>query len=188
MTKKIRRVITGHNEKGEAICIKDTYAENIVSRPERKGVTVTNLWKTDSAPAQYDGPEETIHGSQNLQPPKHGSAFRIVDFEPEDPDFLASADGAKAFASIGAQDNIVKNARHPFMHSTETVDYGIVLSGEIVMLLDNQDILLKKGDTFIQRGTNHAWSNQSSETCQIAFVLIDAIENNLPNNLPKKDH
>jgi len=91
--------------------------------------------------------------------------------------FIASADGRKAFATVGAADNIVQDSRHPFMHRTDTVDYGIVLSGEIVMLLDDQDVLLKAGDTFIQRGTNHAWSNQSSKPCQIAFVLIDAIEN-----------
>jgi len=125
LTKKIRRVVTGHNENGNAVCLQDSYAENVVSRPERKGVTVTNLWKTDSAPAEYNGAEETIQGSQKLQPPKHGSAFRIVDFEPEDPDFIASADGRKAFATVGAADNIVQDSRHPFMHRTDTVDYGI---------------------------------------------------------------
>jgi len=60
LTKKIRRVVTGHNENGNAVCLQDSYAENVVSRPERKGVTVTNLWKTDSAPAEYNGAEE-IH-------------------------------------------------------------------------------------------------------------------------------
>jgi uncharacterized cupin superfamily protein len=66
-----------------------------------------------------------------------------------------------------------KNRRHPFMHRTQTVDYAVVLEGEIVMLLDDQDVHLKAGDVVIQRGTNHAWSNRSDKPCRMLYVLID---------------
>lgn len=179
MAKKIRRVITGHDNNGKAICIKDDYATNILSRAERKGVTLTNLWKIESAPAEYDGDEETVDGPLVLHPPKNGSVFRIVEFEPEDPEFIANVDRKAAFATMGASHNLVDeaDARHPYMHRTDSVDYGIVLCGEITMLMDQEedDVLLKAGDTFVQRGTNHAWSNRGTETCQIAFVLVDAV-------------
>lgn len=76
---------------------------------------------------------------------------------------------------MGAAHNIVENARHPFMHRTDSVDYAIILSGEITMLLDEGEVHLKAGDTLIQRGTNHAWSNRGTETCVIAFILVDAV-------------
>jgi quercetin dioxygenase-like cupin family protein len=76
---------------------------------------------------------------------------------------------------MGAADNIVENARHPFMHRTDSVDYAVVLTGEITMLLDDSEVQLKAGDVVVQRGTNHAWSNQGTETCQIAFILVDAV-------------
>lgn len=181
MAKKIRRVITGHDDNGKAICIQDDYAQCILSRPERKGVTLTNLWRIETTPAEYDGAEETVDGPLVLHPPKNGSVFRIVEFEPEDPEFLANVDRKAAFATMGASHNLVdeEDVRHPYMHRTDSVDYGIVLCGEIMMLMDDEkdDVLLKAGDTFVQRGTNHAWSNQGTETCQIAFVLVDAIAN-----------
>jgi quercetin dioxygenase-like cupin family protein len=88
---------------------------------------------------------------------------------------MATLDGRSAFAEMGAADNIVDDARHPFMHRTDSVDYAIILTGEIYMLLDDEDVLLKAGDVVIQRGTNHAWSNRGTETCIIAFVLVDGV-------------
>ncbi len=175
MPKKIRRLITGHDKNGKAICIKDDYAKCVLSRPERQGVTLTNLWQIDSAPAEFDGAEETVDGPLVLHPPTNGSVFRIVEFEPEDPEVIAKVDGKAAFATMGAAHNVVENARHPYMHRTDSIDYGIVLCGEVYMMLDDEDYLLKAGDTFVQRGTNHAWSNRGTETCQIAFVLVDAV-------------
>lgn len=175
MAKQIRRLITGHDENGKAICIQDDNAKCVLSRPERKGVTLTNLWQIDSAPAEFDGAEETVDGPLVLHPPTNGSVFRIVEFEPEDPEVIAKVDGKAAFATMGAAHNVVENARHPYMHRTDSIDYGVVLCGEVYMMLDDEDYLLKAGDTFVQRGTNHAWSNRGTETCQIAFVLVDGV-------------
>src|SRR5665213_3538584 len=66
-----------------------------------------------------------------------------------------------------------ENAKHPWMHRTKSVDYGIVLSGEIYLVLDDQELLMRAGDVCIQRGTNHAWSNRAETNCVMAFILID---------------
>jgi len=176
MARTIRRVVTGHDDDGRAVCVSDDMASDILQRPNRPGVTLTNLWKCDTSPAEYDGKEETLEGPFILHPPKGGSVFRIVEFEPEDPEVMKTLDGKAAFAEMGAGDAVVEDARHPFMHRTNTVDYAVVLSGEITMLLDDSDVLLKAGDVVVQRGTNHAWSNRGKVTCQIAFVLVDAVD------------
>lgn len=173
MAKQIRRVVTGHDADGGAIVVSDETATCILERPNRPGVTLTNLWQTDRTPAPINGPEETVDGPLILAPPENGSVCRIVEFQPEDPDVLAKLDGATAFAEMGAAETVVENARHPFMHRTATVDYGIVLEGEITMLLDDSEVTVRAGDVVIQRGTNHAWSNRSAAPCRIAFILID---------------
>ena len=173
MAKSIRRVVTGHDADGKAIVVSDQTATAILERPNRPGVTLTNLWQTDETPAPVHGPEETVDGPLVLAPPANGSVCRIVEFQPEDPDMMATLDGASAFAEMGAADTVVADARHPFMHRTETVDYAICLEGEITMLLDDSEITVHAGDVVIQRGTNHAWSNRSAAPCRIAFILID---------------
>ena len=81
----------------------------------------------------------------------------------------------RAYASLGNERAATfgKGGRHPLMHRTETIDYAIVLSGEITMVLDDVDVLLEAGDIVVQCGTNHAWSNRSNAPCVVAFVLID---------------
>lgn len=173
MATPIRRLVTGHDRDGKAICVSDGPAPTVLERSSRPGVALTNLWQSDATPAAIDGPEETVDGPFVLHPPGNGSVFRIVEFAPEDPETLARLDGRAAFAEMGAADAVIEGARHPFMHCTETVDYAVVLSGEIYLLLDATEYLLKAGDTVVQRGTNHAWSNRGTEACRIAFVLID---------------
>jgi len=175
--REFRRVVTGHDENGVAIIESDQTATHILERPNRPGVRLTNFWLTDGTPAEYDGTTETCEGQFILHPPQNGSVFRCVEFLPEDPEVMAKLDGKAAFAEMGAGDNIVQNARHPWMHRTDSVDYGIIMSGEIWMLMDDEseDVLLKAGDMVVQRGTNHAWANRGKESCVIAFVLIDGV-------------
>ncbi|WP_299481443.1 cupin domain-containing protein [uncultured Roseibium sp.] len=175
MAREFRRVVTGHDENGVAIVESDGIATNRLQRENRPGVTLTNFWRTDGTPAEYDGATETCDGPLTLHPPKNGSVFRVVEFMPEDPEVMKSLDGKAAFAEMGAGDNIVENARHPWMHRTDSLDYAVVLTGEIYMLMDEEDVLLKAGDVVIQRGTNHAWSNRGTEPCSIAFVLVDGV-------------
>lgn len=178
MAPTIRRVVTGHDENGRAIVVSDGIATQILQRPSRPGVTLTNLWQTDRTPADFNGPAESLTEPFVLHPPKNGSIFRIIEFLPEDPETMKTLDGRAAFAEMGASHNIVENARHPFMHRTDSVDYAVVLSGSITMMMDDEedDVLLHAGDVVVQRGTNHAWSNRGTEPCRIMFVLIDGID------------
>ena len=175
MAYQIRRVITGHDKDAKAVCVSDEIATEILQRDSRPGVTLTNFWQSTTTPSEYDGAEETLGGPFILHPPKNGSIFRMVEFEPEDPEVLKKLDGKEAFSEMGASHAIVENARHPFMHRTDSVDYAVIVRGQITMLLDDSEVELKQGDVVVQRGTNHAWSNKSNETCLIAFVLVDAV-------------
>lgn len=177
MVKPIRRVVTGHDANGKAIVVTDGNATNIVTSEHRPGGR-TNLWRTTSMPACYGGDRDEAEATFAVEPPPDGVNFRIAEFPPEDPEVMARLDGAKAFGEVGAAHRIVAGARHPFMHRTDTVDYAIVLEGEIDMLLDEEDVHLKTGDVVIQRGTNHAWANRYDRLCRIAFVLIDAVDEN----------
>lgn len=177
MTHKIRRVVTGHDSEGNAICVSDEIATNVLQRPTRPGVTLTNLWQTNTCPAEFNGPEETVEGPFVLHPPENGTVFRIIEFLPEDPEVIKNIDGKAAFAAMGASHNIIEDARHPYMHRTDSVDYAVILKGEIWMLMDREqdDVLLKTGDTVVQRGTNHAWANRGTEPCLMMFVLVDGV-------------
>jgi len=177
MVKPIRRIVTGHDPAGKAVIVMDCNATNIVTSEHRPGGR-TNLWRTTSMPASYGGDRDEADATFTVEPPREGVNFRIAEFPPEDAAVMAKLDGTKAFAETGAAHRIVKGARHPFMHRTDTVDYAIVLEGEIDMLLDDEDVHLKTGDVVIQRGTNHAWANRYDKLCRIAFVLIDAVDEN----------
>jgi len=173
LMKPIRRVVTGHDARGRAVVVMDGPAASVLSRPDRPGVALTDLWATGDTPvARVDG--DPVDRPVVLHPPRGGTVFRIVQFDPEDPGALAGADGAAAFAAMGAADAAVAGARHPYMHRTDTVDYAVVLQGSITMLLDDEDVELAAGDVVIQNGTSHAWANRGQAPCLMAFVLIDA--------------
>jgi mannose-6-phosphate isomerase-like protein (cupin superfamily) len=128
---------------------------------------------TDQTPADLSGTRDRAAVEIGINPPRGGSVFRIVDFPPETEE-MRKLDPKTMHASLG--DGVPKRGlppRHPAMHATRTVDYAIVMAGEIDMLLDDSEIHLKAGDVLVQQGTNHAWVNRGKEPCRIAFVLID---------------
>lgn len=156
MSRPISRAVTGHHANGAATVIMDLDATCVLSRPNRLGVTLTNLWQNDKTSAAMERHNDPVDGPLKLQPPKHGSVFRIVQFDHENPEELAKLDGKFAFAEVGAGDNVVENARHPFMHRTGSLDHSVIRTGEIYMMMDDEEYLLKAGDTVVQQGTNHA--------------------------------
>ena len=175
----IRRVVTGHDARGKAIVIADGINKNVVKPPNRPGVLIQNFWVETKVPSSVAGNADAAPPDKKLglEPPAGGHVLRIVEFPPEK-DWIDKVDreAAKAsFASLGASHAADSAAKppHPLMHKTKTIDYAIVLSGEIYLVLDESEVLLKAGDVCIQRGTNHAWSNRSSDYCRICFVLID---------------
>ena len=174
----VRRVVTGHDAKGRATVITDSPCPHIRTSPTRAGVAYTNLWQTDRTPAPIHGSPDPVTDAMKLDPPPDGCNFRFVEFEPESEQLRRTDAGAAraAFAAMGSAEHALTqdgDPRHPFMHRTRSVDFGIVLSGEIYLVLDDQEVLLRAGDVCIQRGTNHAWANRSEEHCLMAFVLID---------------
>jgi len=172
MKSEIRRVVTGHDEKGKAIVIFDGPAPNVLIR-KVGGFISTQLWRTFSTPADNTGREDSVVGEILTPPPPQGSVFRIVEFPPVG-DEIKGLDQTATAQALGTKPLESSSSHHPFMHRTNSIDYAIVLSGEIEMLLDDSEVHLKAGDVVIQRGTNHAWVNRSVEPCRIAFILIDA--------------
>ena len=177
MPRPIRRVVTGHNAQGRAIFIADGLAPGVHDRGAGQ-TAVTELWETQATPASNAGNDDpTQSGQQRLPPPKNGSKFRVVEYPPDSKRVTALRDASGAHAANATSEGYSRDAankRHPGFHKTATIDYAIVLSGEIYALMDEGEVLLKTGDVLVQRGTNHAWSNRTEEPCCVAFVLIDA--------------
>ena len=179
MLKPVRRIVTGRNEAGRSIVLFDGPSRYTLENPARPGRGLTELWSTESTPASNAGHADAADRPIKLEPLPNGSLLRFFQVAPEAEDEALSAEererqAAAAFASIGAAHTRVDTTRSPLMHKTKTVDYIILLSGEVTMLLDEGEVNLKPFDVVIQRGTNHAWINRGSEPALLAAILIDA--------------
>lgn len=166
----VRRIVTGHDAAGTAVVISDGPAPNVRVR-DSSGIASTLLWATDESPADIAGSADRAARTIGVAPPQNGSVFRIVEFPPLGQG--GRVEHAAVLKEMGLSTH-PGNARSPFMHRTRSVDYAIVMTGEIDMLLDDSQLHLQAGDTLIQQGTNHAWENHGTQPCRIAFVLIDA--------------
>ena len=145
MTWTPRRVVTGHDEAGKSVFVSDGAPP--VIRTAAEGAVFVELWSTDASPAPVAPTEpEPTECDLTVPPGPSGTKIRINEIPP--------------------------GAASP-MHRTETIDYGVVLEGEIVLVLDDSETTLRAGDVVIQRGTDHRWENRSSEPTRVAFILID---------------
>jgi hypothetical protein len=171
--KSVRRIVTGHDADGNAVILEDSLAKQklAIGVPEHG---VTDLWKTAALPASNDGYVDPCTGQITLPPPPNGTVFRIVEFPP-DSDFLPKLDQKSAFSVLGegAAESLTGRA-DVVMHRTASLDYAIVVEGEIWAVMDKGEALLKSGDVLIQRGTNHGWSNRGDRPALVAFVLVAA--------------
>jgi quercetin dioxygenase-like cupin family protein len=141
---KIRRVVTGHDKQGRAIVRVDEICRNVISRRPRHQSCV--IWSTGTLPADNsDDGNGAAREVGTTQP--NGTVFRIVEYQP----------------GVAAR-----------VHRTESIDYAVVLSGEIDMQLDGSEVHLRVGDVLVQRGTLHNWVNRGTQPCVIAFVLVAA--------------
>jgi hypothetical protein len=175
----VRRIVTGHDASGRAIIQQDGPVPRVQRIGGAHGPVFFEVWNTRGMPAPIDRasgepPEEGIL----LSPPRHGTRIRVLDIPPDDASLsrLTPEQAAAHFAEVGAADassHAGSGARHAFMHRTETIDYGIVLEGEITLIMDEGEAVATAGDIIIQRGTNHGWANRSNRNCRIAFILID---------------
>lgn len=168
----MRRVVTGHDAAGKAIVLFEGEAPNAKAR-KASGVLSTLLWVTDESPADISGSADRAAREIGVAPPARGTAFRVVDFLPESE--TGAVDRAAMLREMGLAPE-GHETRHAAMHRTRSVDYAVVLEGEIDMLLDDSEVHFRAGDVLVQQGTNHAWVNRGSKPCRIAFVLVDAKE------------
>ncbi len=171
-----KRVVTGHNEAGRAIIVETGAPPQAFASQTLPGTVFHEIWKTHAMPAPIDnGPDPTLAALQ-LPPPPRGSAVRVVDIPPDSiqanlpPEQMAAHFAEMGGAHIG---DAGTDARHRFMHRTETVDYGIVVAGEVWLVLDEDEVRLSVGDVVVQRGTSHAWSNRTDEMARMVFILLD---------------
>jgi hypothetical protein len=175
--KPVRRiVVVDEGERSKAIA--DGPSPDVRTDPARPGFSSARIWVTDRTPARIEGVRETLDAPHTLEPPPAGSVCRVVTFPPDS--VWRGKIGAKEvreyFDTMGSPgaSTCSQNAPHPYMQKTRTLDFALILEGEITLVLDTEEVQLKAGDTVVQRGTNHAWSNRSDNPCVIAFSSHDA--------------
>ena len=170
----MRRIITGHNRAGKSIItIDDPPACSI---GEDVG-GLFEIWNTDGMPINSSDELDRADSEIILSPPANGTKFRYFQINPTPegvPWEILQELAAQAFSRIGAAHHRIDNSKHPAMHKTETIDYIILLKGEVTLILDEEEVALKPHDVVVQRGTNHAWANHGTEPALLIAVLIDS--------------
>jgi mannose-6-phosphate isomerase-like protein (cupin superfamily) len=168
----IRRVVTGLDANNKSVVMFDS---RMPLQAGPYGLNATNLWVTNTYPLGFSFKDDTSAIPVGVSPLDNGTKFRVVEFPPLDAASEAKMEPGFLMKAVGP----VAPARglpvtHPLMHRTRSVDYAVVLSGEVDMMLDDTVVHLKPGDTIVQQATNHAWVNHGTETCRILFVLMDS--------------
>jgi uncharacterized cupin superfamily protein len=180
MAAPFKRIVTGHDAQGRAIIQEEGPPPRVQQVGGEHGPMFYEVWNTRETPARLDRASGEPHedGIQ-LAPPKGGTRIRVLDIPPEGDHLknMSAEDARKHFEEVGAgaasRHSGDGSSRHAYMHRTETIDYGIVLEGEIVLVMDEGEAICRAGDIVVQRGTNHGWANRSDKNCRIAFILID---------------
>ncbi len=173
-----RRIVTGHDQDGRAVILSDAPPTRVQQIGGPGGPTFFEVWNTRETPVVIDRQSgEPLESGLVLAPPKGGTRIRVIDFPPEGEVIrrLTEAEAAEKFSEMGGAEAARSraDAPHPLMHRTQTLDYGIVLEGELTLVVDRGETTIRAGDIVIQRGTSHAWANRSDKNCRVAFVLND---------------
>ena len=170
----MRRVITGHDNDGKSIIVLD--GPPACSIGEDVG-GLFELWNTDGNPINTKDRIDRADSEIILSPPRNGSKFRYFQINPTPegvPMDVMQDMAAEAFKKIGASHHRVDTAKHPAMHKTDTIDYIILLKGDVTLILDQEEVDIKPHDVVVQRGTNHAWVNNGNEPALLIAILIDS--------------
>lgn len=170
---RIRRVVTGHSPAGKATVLFDGNAEEVLELPGMTGAGVTELWSTDESPVDIDSTVDRARPMRH-DPTPNGTLFRVVEIPPGVDAEIDTDTLFDAMKSANRPDETARS-KHPTMHRTDSIDYLVVVSGELVMLMgDGTEVLLRQGDCVVQQGTDHAWENRGAQPCLLAAVLVDA--------------
>ena len=176
MTGFVRRVVTGHDKNGKAVVISDGIAPSERANPFVPGMRSSDIWKTTAMPVPLTRVEpDPTTGPRDFVPPM-GTKIRISEIPPDTEVLNLTPEQAREmFKHSGSNltSTFERGGRHPMMHRSESIDYAVVLDGELTLVLDEEDVQLKAGDVVIQRGTNHSWSNRSGKLARILYILID---------------
>lgn len=173
MPRDIHRIVTGHGPDGRSNITFEGLATNVLDSPAWPGSRVSELWVTEETPVDNTGVVDRAARPIRHDPTPGGTIFRVVEIPPE---AQSTIDTAGAFADLGSTHvpSAEDSAKHPSMHVTDSVDYLVVISGEMHMVMEDGEVLLRPGDCIVQRGTKHAWSNRGEVPCVMAAVLVDA--------------
>ena len=174
----IERIVTGHDDQGRAIITSHGPLPTAVEIAAIPGTVFHEVWATHATPAPVDNGTDPTLAELMLPPPQNGTRIRFVDIPPDTAELLAQdrSEMLNAFTQIGdaAASTVQADSPHPLMHRTQSVDYGVVIEGELTLVLDSgAEVLLRPGNVVVQRGTNHAWANRSSRPCRMLFVLVN---------------
>ena len=175
MRQQARRIVTGHHADGRSTI---TITDGVPNATEIKGwpgLWVSEVWVTSEMPVGNSGNSDQGARPMRHDPTSGGTIFRIVEIPPESS--ANPIDPRAAFTHLGSHNKPKESdsAKHPTMHKTNSIDYLVVISGEMAMVMEEGEVMLKAGDCIVQRGTNHAWVNRSGKPCVLAAVLIDAV-------------
>src|SRR5262245_774651 len=178
--RQVRRIVTVDDDSDKSVAISDGPVRDVHTDPARPGFSSTRIWVTDATPARIKRARDALAPPHTLVPTPRGSLCRIVTIPPDDSfrGKVGAAEVAAFFHAMGAPgaSTYSTNAPHPYMQRTRTLDFCLILEGEVTLVLDTEEVHLSAGDTVVQRGTNHAWSNRSSRPCTIAISSHDAAE------------
>jgi mannose-6-phosphate isomerase-like protein (cupin superfamily) len=176
--KSVRRIVTIDDARGASHAVVDEPSPDVRTDPARPGFASTRVWVTTASPPtvpkQY---RDALLLPQMMVPPPHGSLCRIVTIPPDAAwrGKVGAGEVAAHFQAMGAPraSTFSPRALHPYMQKTSTLDFCLILEGEVTLVLDTEEVALTAGDTVVQRGTNHAWSNRSDKPCRIAISSHD---------------
>jgi hypothetical protein len=170
----VRRIVTGHNKEGKSVITIDGPPAKSIG--EEVG-GLYELWNTDGEVIDSKDSNDRADIDIILSPSINGTKFRYFVINPNPdgvPDDIMEQIAHDGFEKVGAAHHLVDTTRHPAMHQTETIDYIILLKGEVTLLLDQDEVELQPFDAVVQRGTNHAWVNHGTEPALLIAVLIDS--------------
>jgi hypothetical protein len=177
--KPIRRVVTGHDEHGRSCVLFDSAAPNIKASPFQQGTSMTDIWVFHTCPAVISGARDDGNLPFHFEPPRLGGHLRVVQSTAKPPDYDPAKDPfikpphPPSKTAGGTFERGGQNLFTTRTHKSETLDYGILLSGERVLVTDDGERVLRPGDVVVQIGSWHAWSNPNQDS-QMAFVMMGA--------------
>ncbi|HET9904104.1 MAG TPA: cupin domain-containing protein [Xanthobacteraceae bacterium] len=173
-----RRIVVV-DEGDQSRTIADGPSPDIRTDPARPGFKLSRMWASEATPVRLKNLRESLHLPYTLEPPLTGSTCYMVTFPPDSVfrGKVGAREVAAYFASMGSPgaSTYSPKAPHPYMQKTQSLEFALILKGEITLVLDLEEVHLRAGDIVVQRGTNHAWSNRSEEPCVIAFSAHGAV-------------